>query len=57
MDYIAIPWITDYLEELRVIIRDCDKPLMKPEDTECIRCRELVMVIARIEEILKEHGI
>lgn len=54
MDYIAVPWINDYLEELRAIVRNCDRP--RPEDELCIQCRERQRVIDRLEEILKEHG-
>lgn len=52
--HIAIPWITDYLEELRAIIKECDNP--RPEDSLCTQCRERSRFIDRIEEILKWHG-
>ena len=54
MDYIAIPWITDYLEELRSIVQDCHNPMVMGEL--CIQCREKERFIRGMEEILKEHG-
>jgi hypothetical protein len=52
MDYVAVPWITDYLEELRAMVKNCDPP----QDAFCPPCRERLTFIARIEQILKEHG-
>lgn len=55
MDYIAVPWINDYLEELRAIVRNCDRGDL-PGDDLCPQCKEKQAVINRLEEILKEHG-
>jgi hypothetical protein len=59
MDYIAIPWITDYLEELRSVIRECDRPqVIDGQEVYplCIQCHEKERFVNRIEEILREHG-
>jgi hypothetical protein len=52
--HIAIPWITDYLDELRAITAECERPQF--DGTKCIQCREKDRIIGQIEEIIKEHG-
>jgi hypothetical protein len=54
LGHIAIPWITDYLDELRAITKHCERP--RPEGVKCIQCREKDRIIGQIEDILKEHG-